>query len=216
MMKRQILLLLAFVLVISCQTFAAIVYSGSQNVTLSLGPMQTMSTMTFNIAGMDTERWDDFRIELWWYQMNMVMGTHLMIYAPMSMTSMSGIVGFTDMTSGLPVALNLAFGDEIGQKSSFVGYANLYDSGVGQFGEEGGYIGLMMDIPGSSLHYAWLQVSGMSNPGTINHSLTISGWAYEDQPGVSIDAGAIPVPAAIGLGGVGIALVAWLRRRKAV
>ncbi len=186
--------------------------------------------MTINVAG-QAEHWDDFRVELWWYQtmapMGMMgtMGTRLIIYAPMSMATMAmtpvgmtpvgmtttgGIVGFLDMASGLPWASNLAFGDIIGPTSSMVNWAYLY--GSGQFGEDGGYIGLLMDN-GS---FGCLFMSGQSNIGTSTHSVTFNGWAYEDQPGTPIGAGVIPVPAAIVLGGLGTAVVAWLRIRRTV
>ena len=129
---------------------------------------------------------------------------------------MSMIVGAFDLSSQVPYALKLPAGEPIDQDSSFVPWAILYNTGVGQFGADGGYIGLMMDIPGGSPHYAWLRMLSQSNPGGNNHSVTFDGSAYEDVAGRAIGAGAIPAPAALVLGGLGIGLVAWLRRRRAV
>jgi hypothetical protein len=220
-MKKFLILVPICFLSISGPTFGAIVYSGSQNVTLTLqGGMSPPAQMTMiSIAGSGDE-WDDFTVILG-YEMGMMSMSHLAIYAPMGtsptgMTYMSMIVGAFDMSSQVPYALKLPAGDEIGPDSSFLPWAHLYDAGVGQFGEDGGYIGLMMDIPGGSPHYAWLRMLSQSNPGGNTHSVTFDGSAYEDVAGRAIGAGAIPAPAALVLGGLGIGLVAWLRRRRAV
>jgi hypothetical protein len=210
-MKRFLLLVVVVVLSLSGQIFAAIVYSGTQNVTLELkgGDAPQPEQAVINIAGSRGE-WDDFRVDLWFDSMMGTMGmgmSRLAIYAPMGM-GMGGIVGLQDFAS------NLAPGAMIGPSSPLINWGFLY--GSGEFGEKGGYIGLMMDIPGGSPHYAWLHMSGQSNIGLSTHLVTFDGWAYEDQPGTPIGAGTIPAPGAIILGGLGAGLVAWLRRRRAI
>jgi hypothetical protein len=208
-MSKFLSLFVVFILVASGSTFAAIVYSGSQNVMLN--PMQP--SMTLNIADDKINAWDDFTLISNWSSM---MGgpTSLIISSGMGAMGAMGmgwIFGFSSMApTGFPsfVATNFAAGELIGLQPFSSNSALLYNNGLGQFGELGGYIGLGM--PGSS-YYGWLHMSGMDN-----ESFTFDGWAYENQPGTTIPAGAIPVPAAIGLAGIGMTIVAWLRRRKVV
>ena len=195
-MNRFLLLVVVVVFMLSGQVFAAIVYSGSQNVTLELKDGDLYQEAVINIAGSEDD-WDDFTVVLRFYGMDMMdmMGmSRLAIFAPMGMgMGMGGIVGaFSDMMMEMPYALNLAAGDEIGPLSSFFELASLYDLGVGQFGEDGGYIGLMMDIPGGSPHYAYLRMLSQLNIGTSTHRVTFDGWAYDDQPGTPIGAGTVP------------------------
>jgi len=214
-MNKLLLLAVVVFLTLSGQVFAAIVYSGAQNVTLELqgGDAPPPEQAVINIAG-SRDDWDDFRVDLWFDNMMGIGMSRLAIYAPMGIgMGVGGIVGALDPSSQVPYALNLAAGDEIGPRSSFVGWASLSDWGVGQFGEEGGYIGLMM--PGSA-YYGDLHMSDQLNIGTSTHRVTFDGWAYDDQPGTPIGAGAIPVPGALILGGLGAGLVAWLHRRRSL
>jgi hypothetical protein len=210
-MNKHSLLAVAFVLAIPgslfgpalCKVEGAIVYSGSQNVTLTLKggpnlPAPPTEQAMISIAG-SGEKWDDFTIILE-YEMampgmtGMTMGkTRLTILGSMGLGMAMGEVVGLDMM-GIATALNLAPGAVIGPKSPIAdaGLAVLLSEGMrgrilnGEFGESGGYIGLV--LPGSAYH-AWLRLSNMSNVGENNQSVTFDGWAYEDVAGTPIRAG---------------------------
>jgi hypothetical protein len=216
-MKKLLLLSVLCVFALSCPTFGVIVYSGSQNVTLTLdGSMYPPTEMAMiSIAGSPAD-WDDFTVVLSFDNMpDMPNMSHLSIYAPMG-TGAMGAMGMGGIMGMGNFAFNLKFGEMIGPDSSFVPSAILYNTGVGQFGEDGGYIGLMMDIPGYSPHYGWLRMESQSDLGLNTHSVTFDGRAYEDIAGKPIGAGVIPVPGALVLGGLGVGFVTWLRRRRAL
>jgi hypothetical protein len=226
-MKRFLLLTVALFSVISGPAFGAVVYSGSQNVTLDLGSSMTpgMDWRTIDIGGSGGD-WDDFTVQVWFDTMGMggPITVNITEVPPgsMGMTGTpKGIVG------GMGLASNLAMGMSIGSSSAFdTGEWWLLSSGMGgatasgNFGADGGYIGLVMMNPTGALNYGYLHMSGMSNIGYRNQMVMFDGWAFEDTPGVAIDAGAgmpaIPVPGALALVGLGTGLVAWLRRRRAV
>ncbi|MBN1508558.1 MAG: hypothetical protein JW955_17040 [Sedimentisphaerales bacterium] len=201
-MKRLTIALGAVVVVaaFSVPSLGAIVYSGSQNVTLALNPMSPMDSKTIPLAGMSTD-WADFRVELWLDMSNMgmmsgmtggmidgmtmmPMRTKLAIYAPGSMgmgmgmgMSMGGVVALRGL------ALNLPLSAMVGADSFFDVWPEIY--GSGEFREDGGYIGLRTGMG----QYGWLHMLSQSNVGTDTHAVTFDGWAYEDQPGTPIRTG---------------------------
>ncbi|HON90970.1 MAG TPA: GEVED domain-containing protein [Sedimentisphaerales bacterium] len=191
---RRVTFVWAVIAATASPVFAAIVYSGSQNVVLH--PMDSQIIQLGAMAG----EWDDFRIELWrdmgmpgdLSAMDMGRGTHLGIFAPGSMASrmnmdlgrgmdlgmgMGGILGLALFASNLPR------GALIGPDAKFLDSAYLL--GPCQFGEEGGYVGLRTAMG----QYGWLLLGSQSDIGTETHSVVISGWAYQTQPGLSIAAG---------------------------
>ena len=175
---------------ISVPASGAIIYSGSQNVVLRLGPMSPMDSRTIELGGMSGD-WDDFRVDLWLDMgmpgmMMMDMATKLAIYAPGGMDmgtpmgmgkAMGGILGARRFASNLPM------GAIIGGDSFFDVFLYLY--GSGEFYENGGYVGLRTAMG----QYGWLHMLSQSNLRMDTHSVIFDGWAYESQPGMPIAAG---------------------------
>lgn len=50
-----------------------------------------------------------------------------------------------------------------------------------------GYLGVRFDIGGQT-HYGWIHLQGVSST-----SITVTSWAYDDQPDTEINAGTVPV-----------------------
>ena len=71
------------------------------------------------------------------------------------------------------------------------------------------YVGIELSLT-SGTSYGWLHFN--DNP--TAQSLTLVDWAYESSPGVGIETGAVPEPSSLALGGIGIAALLKLRRRK--
>jgi hypothetical protein len=205
-MRRLWLLAVVLILATSVPTFGAIVYSGSQNVTLQLegGDNPPSQQVVIPIADSGGD-WDDFLVVLSFDGMMMGM-SHLVIYSPMGM-AMGGIVGLTDFVT------NLNRGETIGPDSPMLDWGNLANYDSGEFGPEGGYIGIIMDIPDGSPHYGWLHMSSQWDMGTSLHGVMFDGWAYEDQAYTPIAAGQIPEPGSFVLCSIGV-LAVWLRRRR--
>jgi len=211
-MNRFLLLAIVVLLTLPGPIFAAIVYSGAQNVTLELqgGGVPPPQQMVISVADSRAD-WDDFIVDLWFENMMAPMGTMSMGVSRLTISTAMGTgMGMGGIVGLLNFASNLVPGAMIGPSSPLINWGILY--GSGEFGEEGGYIGLMTGLG----QYGWLHMSGQSSIGTSTHRVTFDGWAYDDQPGSPIGAGAIPAPGAIILGGLGAGLVAWLRRRRAI
>lgn len=226
-MRKILLVAVVCLAFISSPTFGAIVYSGSQ-VTLQLSQMDPMNPMsmsimmTIDIASQSgpSDKWDDFTLDLSWVYdtMSMTGMSSLLIYTPGSKMGtamgMGGIVGISHVASNLPP------GTSIGSPNSSFDYDWSLLCGSGNFGEEGGYIGLMLERgtnPDTDLilppYYGWLHISSILNIGENNQLVIVNGWAYNDQPGMPIGAGQVPIPGAVCLVAIGALCLTTLRRR---
>jgi len=189
MKKRRIVVwAIALAVAVTSPVSGAIVYSGSQDVTLALSPMSPMDSKIIQLGGM-ADDWDDFRVELW-LDMSMMgmpgmvgmdmtsMGSRLAIYAPGSMgvgmgKGMGGILGLQGFAS------KLGMGASIGGDSFFDVFLEVPLDGADGFGEDGGYIGLRTPMG----QFGWLRMLRRSS------SIVFNEWAYEEVPGVPIAAG---------------------------
>ncbi len=80
-------------------------------------------------------------------------------------------------------------------------------------GSNSGYLGVRFNI-GTAEHFAWMRLTVAPQASATPRAITVHEWAYEDVPGVGIEAGAIPEPSALGLLALGSVGLAARRRRK--
>lgn len=72
------------------------------------------------------------------------------------------------------------------------------------------YVGITLALPGGT-SYGWLHL--VDNPTTSPVNLTLVDWAYQTTPGVGVQTGVVPEPAAGALAGLGIAALLLRKRR---
>ncbi len=122
------------------------------------------------------------------------------------------------LVAGTSVGATLASGTEWHSgTSSMVAWRSI--PGYGLFGAgswafvENAYLGVSFTAA-DGVHFGWVQITSYPDMRAHIHS-----WAYENQPGVDILAGAVPEPSTVGLMLLGsgvIGLATWRRRKQNV
>jgi hypothetical protein len=127
-----------------------------------------------------------------------------------------GFQSLNNLAAAIPGPLNL--NAAIGPNNNFVenftlGEINLSGRAGGPWvGLTNAFLGLMVDVPGSSPHFGWARLSVDENLGIVLHD-----FALESEPNTPIAAGAglaVPEPGSLGLLALGaVGLAAWRKRR---
>lgn len=217
-MKKMFLLGIFLAFVISCSSFAAITYSGPQNITVDLS---NSAIIDFDGAG---TIWYPFTISL----QDMTSGSQT--YRTLFYDVIGNTLIFNKIYVSIPdigmEALNFGFADPIPPTPYWSAVSQSYLTAVdlstlavsGDFNPAtpSGYIGVLgvHDVSGTlNFYHGWLHISNITDFGLSTMQATIDGWAYEDQDRVPIAAGAIPAPGAFILSIFGAGMVAYLRKR---
>ena len=111
--------------------------------------------------------------------------------------SNNGVIGTNEVA--VKLAPELRISEDSPQTNRGIIRLSAFSSSNGTtylYGEQGswlaadtGYLGVKFNIPGSGDHFGWVLVATEANDGVGLTGLKISEWAYQDVPGVVIDAG---------------------------
>ncbi len=176
---------------------AGIVYSGPQNITISLGNSQPIN--------LDGDAFNDITLKNYTFGGGNYQGATVN-FAP------GQTVGFT--AGGLQYVSRLTAGTLISAANigpSFFGsMAYGANNPNAQFNNvTGAFLGLSFPSGGNTF-YGWIRVDINNATGTF----VIDDWAYQSTPNTGIQAGAIPEPSSLGLLALGAAGLAAYRRRR--
>lgn len=112
-------------------------------------------------------------------------------------------------------ARSFAPGADIGpgmnfQQTAHIAVTNFYTTPMIERTLPTGYVGVSV-LQSDGVHYGWIRLAAVENPGGVYIDYDLVSWAYETLPGVAI---AVPAPNA-GLALVGLSLCGLARRRRA-
>ena len=205
---------------------AAIVYFNGGN-TLLTDAVPNNSSYAFYSVDLNSDTVSDLRFVVRSTSIGTVNPSRALIIAADIAGSAVGVVGQT--VAGFDYAGRLSAGTVIDGSAAFlvlttasVGVpGNLASMAYGPgfpasewafAGSNSGYLGLRFNI-GTAEHFAWMRLTVEPQSSANPRAITVHEWAFENVPGVGIEAGAVPEPSALGLlalGSVGLAA----RRRK--
>ena len=208
--------LLTATLFVGNQASAAIVYSGTQNVTYSEFDFQPTFSL-FNAPG----NWDDIKLDFFvfedpGFQNSYSFGNMLNVHGNFVEfaigTASSDIKNFS---SGATIDLSSVWsGNNYKVFSSFTEFfdPSPFTDEKGEFRNTTGYAGMRL-TDGANVYFGWIQVSvtDYNNSGMTG---TLIDWAYDNAPGQAIQAGAIPEPSTAGLLFGAVAISCLVRRRR--
>ena len=210
--------LLALAMAAGTQAQAAIIYSG-ENRNVTYDESNFMFTVSlFNDPG----TWDDMSLSLEILedpsdQNQYSLSTLLRIQGNyVEFAGGNDPAYVKNFTSGSTIdAASTYSGDTYLDFSNYTQIFNPFNDIIdnGEFRNTTGYAGMRL-TNGADVYYGWIQVS-VTNYNNFNLTGTFIDWAYENSPGVGIQAGAIPEPstAALLLAGA-ITGLTILRRKK--
>jgi hypothetical protein len=213
--------LLALAAAGASQAHAAIVYSGpSRNVTYS----QFNDPSGFSLFD-DPANWDDVELSLFVFEdpnfeINYTFSTMLEVHGNFVDFALgSSTSNARNLPAGSLIDATLNFSNN--NYIDFSAYRQRIDPEFsftdtdGEFYNTTGYAGLRF-TKGLDIFYGWMQIQ-VTNSGNNAIQAVLIDWAYQDSPGVGIQAGAIaiPEPSTYGLilGGLALAGAAFRRRK---
>lgn len=217
-MHYQNIALLTAALFVANQASAAIVYSGTQNVTYSEFSFAPEFSL-FNAPG----NWDDISLDLNVFEDPNFQNS----YRFMNLANVHGNwVDFAAQGSGSSDIKNFSLGATIDLSTVWIGSDNYgkfsdvmqmfdpfpFTTESGEFRNATGYAGMRL-TDGANVYSGWIQVS-VTNYNNRAMTATLIDWAYENTPGQAIQAGAIPEPSTAGLLFGGAAIASLMRRRR--
>jgi hypothetical protein len=204
---------------------AAIVYVNAGN-TLLTDPVPNNGGSVFYSVDLDFNGVTDLRLRVRAEALNGPAGPNSLaqVVAATVTGSAVGVIG--QVVGGFPYAARLAPAAIIDGSAGFLvvsqAAANVASMAYGPgylnsqwatAGANSGYLGLRFNI-GTAEHFAWMRLTVAPQSSANPRAITVHEWAYENVPGVGIEAAAVPEPSALGLLALGSVGLAARRRRK--
>lgn len=176
-------------------TDAAIQYSGIQNISIGLGNGQQLN--------LDGDAYDDILLKNYVFSGGNYQGAYVNFF-PGKMVGFNAGLNYVSALSSGAVIDGSTVGYFVGSMAYGANNPNAEFNNVTD-----AYIGLGFPIGGVN-HYGWVRVDVDNAAGNF----VIKDWAYEDQAGVGITAGAVPEPGALSMLAAGATGLLAMRRRK--